>query len=73
MSLNGYINEIQAYVNALRREVEELKESNRDLKDILTHSYHHYWKARAKPVKPVDDLVEDLIQSSNQPDYLTTR
>ena len=72
MSLNGYINEINIRLRSLHKRVEELERENKELKDFLTHSHHRWWKATGDR-RTTDDYVEDLIQMSNQPDYLKYR
>ena len=69
MSLNKYINEILQTVELLRADVKELQRENRELKDMLTHTHHRWWTAE---LQKADELkaVDELIKSSNQPDYL---
>ena len=69
MSLNNYIDEINQKVELLRADVKELQRENRELKDMLTHTHHRWWTAE---LQKADELkaVDELIKSSNQPDYL---
>ena len=69
MSLSGYINDIKINVRALQKRVDDLERENKELKDILTTSNHRWWM-NATQKKTTDDYVEDLINMSNQPDYL---
>ena len=78
MSLTGYINEINVQLTRLHKDIEDLQQENRELKDMLTHTHHRWWCSK-KDTK-IDELVEDflktgaeveqLIQSSNAEDYL---
>ena len=72
MSLNGLIREVRQNVYALQKRIEDLERENRELKDFLTNSHHRWWKA-INERKTTDEYVEDLIQMSNQPDYLKYR
>ena len=72
MSLSGYINEITSQLTQLNKRVDDLERENRELKDLMTHSYHRWWKS-TKDKKTTDDYVEDLIKMPNQPDYLKYR
>ena len=69
MSLNNYIDEINQKVELLRADVKELQRENRELKDMLTHTHHRWWTAE---LQKADELkaVDELIKTSNQPDYL---
>ena len=44
----------------------ELQRENRELKDMLTHTHHRWWTTEIDKMKEADEL----IQTSNQPDYL---
>jgi len=72
MSLSAYVTEITTELSKLSRDVAELKRENRELKDLLTHTHHSWWQSRAPP-KTTEELVDDLIHESNQPDYLKWR
>ena len=69
MSLSAYVTEITSELTKLTRDVAELKRENRELKDLLTHAHHRWWLSRVPP-KTTEELVDDLIHESNQPDYL---
>ena len=73
MSLSGYISEITNQLRALQKSVEELQRENKELKDLLTTSHHRWWLSSTKEMPTTDEMVEDLIQMSNQPDYLKYR
>ena len=71
MSLSGYINAMDINLNTvneqlvlLRKEVTELRRENRELRDLLI---------RRAPALTTEEMVEDLIRSSNRPDYLKFR
>ena len=66
MSLSAYVAEITKELSELRRDVSELQRENKELKDILTH--HQWWKCSR-----TEELVDDLIHNSNQPEYLKWR
>jgi len=66
MSLNTYIQEINDQVKLLRQDVLDLQRENRELKDMLTHTHHRWWTKEIDKMKEADEL----IQTSNQPDYL---
>ena len=66
MSLNTYIQEINDQVKLLRQDVLDLQRENRELKDMLTHTHHMWWTTEIDKMKEADEL----IQTSNQPDYL---
>ena len=78
MSLSGYINEINVQLTRLHKDIEDLQQENRELKDMLTHTHHRWWCSK-KDTK-IDELVKDflktgaeveqLIQTSNVEDYL---
>ena len=68
MSLSGYITEITNQLRALQKSVEELQQENKELTDLLTTSL-----SRTKEMPTTEEMVEDLIQMSNQPDYLKYR
>jgi hypothetical protein len=72
MSLSSYVSEINAEINKLRRDVTEIQRENRELKEILTRSHHHWWRHR-EPTKTTDELVDDLIHETKQADYLRWR
>lgn len=72
MSLSGYISEINSRIHTLQKRIEDLEQENRELKDFLTTSNHRWWM-NATQKKTTDDYVEDLIQMSNQPDFLKYR
>ena len=72
MSLSSYVSEISTELNKLRRDVRELQRENRELKEILTRSHHHWWRCN-QPTKTAEELVDDLIHETNQPDYLRWR
>ena len=78
MSLTGYINEINVQLTRLHKDIQDLQQENRELKDMLTHTHHRWWCSKKDP--KMDELVKDflrtgaeveqLIQSSNAEDYL---
>ena len=70
MSLSACVAEITKELTQLRRDVSDLQRENKELKDILTHSHHQWWKCSRTAS---EDLVDDLIHSSNQPEYLKWR
>eukprot|EP01043_Picozoa_sp_COSAG02_P088290 COSAG02_NODE_25430_length_649_cov_0.960714_2_plen_73_part_00 len=72
MSLSGYISEITSQLTQLNKRVEDLERENKELKDYLTNSHHRWWKS-VNDNKTTVDYVDDLIQMSNQPDYLKYR
>ena len=39
MSLTGYINEINVQLTRLHKDIEDLQQENRELKDMLTHTH----------------------------------
>ena len=67
MSLNTYIREINDQVKLLRQDVLDLQRENRELKDMLTHTH-----VAVDDTTEIDKMKEadELIQTSNQPDYL---
>ena len=68
MSLSAYVTEITKELTQLRRDVSDLQRENKELKDILTHTHHQWWKC-SRPTTEVDDL----IHTSNQADHLKWR
>jgi hypothetical protein len=70
MSLSACVAEITKELSELRRDVSELQRENKELKDILTHSHHQWWKC-SRPT--TEELVDDLIHNSNQPEHLKWR
>ena len=66
MSLSAYVAEITKELSELRRDVSDLQRENKELKDILTHTHHQWWKCS----RPEED---DLIHTSNQADHLKWR
>ena len=74
MSLSGYINTIDERIAILRKDVHALQQENRELKNMLTHAHHRFWtSSKAGEMKTTEEMIEDLIISSNQPDYLKYR
>ena len=47
MSLTGYINEINDQLTRLHKDIQDLQQENRELKDMLTHT-HHRWESKAQ-------------------------
>ena len=66
MSLSAYVEEITSEVSKLRKDVAELKRENRQLKELQARR----WEYR---IKTTEELVEDLIKESNQPEHLKGR
>ena len=66
MSLSAYVEEITSEVSKLRKDVAELKRENRQLKELQARR----WEYR---MKTTEELVEDLIKESNQPEHLKGR
>ena len=73
MSLPGYVTSINDQLALLRKDVRELKQENKELKAQLTHAHHRWWVSRDDETFNTEDLIDDLIYSSNQPDYLKFR
>ena len=75
MSLSGYINDVDAQLASLRRDVEELRRGNKELK--LNLDRRGWWgcanstrRTRTVAEAKMDAMVEELIQSSTLDDYL---
>ena len=85
MSLSGYINDVDAQLASLRRDIEELVRMRRDIEELqrenkelkLNLDRRGRWgsanstrRTRTVAEAKKDAMVEELIQSSTLDDYL---
>jgi FtsZ-binding cell division protein ZapB len=57
-SLSSFIHNIETNLTKLQKEVDELKQENAELKDVLTHAHHQWWlnTKKSEQLKPTDNV-----------------
>ena len=68
MSLLG--DEVNQQLTRLHRDIQDLRQENRELKDLLLLRAPTHHRRSKKTVRELTQGVEDLIQNSNIQDYL---